>query len=53
MLFTVTSTNGFYSPPPLSKSGLKLVHNVNIVQENLKSQNSQDYAQNLNETVHS
>ncbi len=31
-LHSVTSTNGFYSPhPPLSKSGLKLVCNVNIV----------------------
>jgi hypothetical protein len=28
----------------LSKSGLKLVCNVNIVYENLKSENSQDYA---------
>ncbi len=32
-------------PPSLSKSGLKLVCNVNIVYENLKSENSQDYAQ--------
>ncbi len=31
--------------PPLRKSGLKLVCNVNIVYENLKSENSQDYAQ--------
>jgi hypothetical protein len=31
LAFTVTSTIGFYSPPPLSKSGLKLVCNVNIV----------------------
>jgi hypothetical protein len=46
-VFTVTSTNGFYSslPPLLSKSGLKLVCNVNIVYGNLKSENSQDYAQ--------
>ncbi len=28
----------------LSKSGLKLVCNVNIVQGNLKSENSQDYS---------
>jgi hypothetical protein len=33
------------SPPPLSKSGLKLVCNVNIVYGNLNSENSQDYAQ--------
>ncbi len=32
-------------PPPLSKSGLKLVCNVNIVNGNLKSESSQDYAQ--------
>jgi hypothetical protein len=32
-------------PPPLSKSGLKLVCNVNIVYGNLKSENSKDYAQ--------
>ncbi len=32
-------------PPPLSKSGLKLVCNVNFVYGNLKSENSQDYAQ--------
>ncbi len=44
LLFTVT-TNKFYSPHPLSKSGLKLVCNVNIVNGNLKSVNSQDYAQ--------
>ncbi len=32
LLFTVTSTKGFYYPPPLlSKSGLKLVCNVKIV----------------------
>jgi hypothetical protein len=31
LLFTVTSTNGFYPPPPPSKSGLKLVCNVRIV----------------------
>jgi hypothetical protein len=48
LLFTITSNNGFYTPPPppsLSKSGLKLVCNVNIVYGNLKSENSQDYAQ--------
>ncbi len=33
---------------PLSKSGLKLVFNVNIVSGNLKSEN---YARNLNEIV--
>ncbi len=31
--------------PPLSKSGLKLVCNVNILYGNLKSENSQDDAQ--------
>jgi hypothetical protein len=42
----LTSTNGFYSsPPPLSKSGLKLVCKANIVYGNLKFENSQDYAQ--------
>ena len=25
LLFTVTSTNGFYSPPSMSESGLKLI----------------------------
>jgi hypothetical protein len=40
-------------PPPMSKIGLKLVCNVNIVQGNLKSENSKDYSQNLNEIVHS
>ncbi len=38
------------SPPPFpppSKSGLNLVSNVNIVYGNLKSENSQDYAQKL------
>ncbi len=38
----------FDPPPPLppqGKSGLKLVCNVNIVYRNLKSENSQDYAQ--------
>jgi hypothetical protein len=33
-----------YSPfPPWSKSGLNLVWNVNIINGNLKSENSQDY----------
>jgi hypothetical protein len=45
LLFTVTSSNGFYFPTTLRKSGLKLVCNVNIVNENLKSENSQDYVQ--------
>jgi hypothetical protein len=40
----VTSSNGFYSPAPLIKSGLKLVCNVNIVYGNLKSEISQDFA---------
>jgi hypothetical protein len=50
-LFTVTSNNGFYSPspppppPPPSKTGLKLVCNVNIVFRNLKSENSEDDSQ--------
>ena len=35
----------FYSPSSMSKSGLKLVCNVNIVYGTLKSDNSQDYAQ--------
>jgi hypothetical protein len=39
----------FYSPLPLEKSGLKLAGNVNILYGNLKSDNPQDYAQNLNE----
>jgi hypothetical protein len=30
---------------PLSKSGLKLVCNVNIIYENLRCKNPQDYAQ--------
>jgi hypothetical protein len=45
LLFTITSTNGFYSPSPLSKSGMKLVCNKNIVYGNLKYENSQDYDQ--------
>ncbi len=36
LLFTVTSTKGFYSPP-LSKNGLKLVCNVSISYGNIKS----------------
>jgi hypothetical protein len=47
MLFTVTFTTDFTyppPPPPLSKSGLKLFCNVNIVYGNLMSENSQDYA---------
>jgi hypothetical protein len=46
-LFAVNSTKGFFPPPPPppSKSCLKLVCNVNIVYGNLKSENSQDYAQ--------
>ncbi len=46
LLFTVTYANGFCSPPPLplSKSGL-LVCNTKIVHGNLKSENSQEYAQ--------
>jgi hypothetical protein len=35
----------FTPPNSLSKSDLKLVCNVNIVYGNLKSENSQDYAQ--------
>ncbi len=36
----------YFTPhPPSSKSGFKLVCNVNIVYGNLKSENSQDYAQ--------
>jgi hypothetical protein len=38
-VFTVTSAEG------LSESGLKLVCYVNIVYGNLKSENSEDYAQ--------
>jgi hypothetical protein len=46
LLFTVTSTNGFYPPPPPpSKSGFLSVFNVSILYGNIKSQNSQDYAQ--------
>ncbi len=44
LLFTVTSINGFYSS---RKSGLKLVCNINIVYRNLKSENSEEYAQKL------
>jgi hypothetical protein len=63
-LFTVTSQcysqsplhapNKFTPPPPpLSKSGLKLVCNVNIVDRNLKSENSQDCAQKPQQIVRS
>jgi hypothetical protein len=50
LLFIVTSTNEFYPPPPPpphspSKSGWKLVCNVNIINRNPKYENSQDYAQ--------
>jgi hypothetical protein len=40
---------------PLSKSGLKLVCNVNIVYGNIKSEDSplKIMPRNLNETVHS
>ncbi len=41
LLFTFTSTNGIYTPPLPPPS----VCNVNIVYGNLKSENSQDYAQ--------
>ncbi len=45
LLFTVTSTNRFTSSP-LSKSGLKLICNLNtLYKENLKSENSHDNAQ--------
>ncbi len=30
LVFTVTSTSGFYSPPPVEQSCLNLVCNVNI-----------------------
>jgi hypothetical protein len=42
-----------HPPPPLSKSGLKLVFNVNIVYRNLKYENFKDYAQTSTETVRS
>ncbi len=45
LLFTVTSTNGSPPPPPPSKSGLKLVCNVNIVYGNLKPEKPKGYAQ--------
>jgi hypothetical protein len=44
LLFTVTSTNGMYTPLPPEQKWLKLVCNVNIVYGNLKSKNSQYYA---------
>ncbi len=40
------------SPPPLSKSGLKLACNVNIVYGNLKSENSKEYTQKPQRNVH-
>jgi hypothetical protein len=52
-LFTVTSTNGFYSPNPLSKSGLKLVCNVNIVYGNLRSGTLKIISKNLNKILRS
>jgi hypothetical protein len=36
LLFTVTSTNRFYSPHSLSKSGWKLFYNLNLVCGNFK-----------------
>jgi hypothetical protein len=44
LLFTVTPLTDF-TLPSLSKSGLKLVCNVNIVYGNFKSEISKDYAQ--------
>jgi hypothetical protein len=44
-IFTVVCSYGFYSPQPYSKSGLKLVCNVNFVYGKLKFENFQDYAQ--------
>ncbi len=46
-LFLLTIHSHFtpLPPPSPSKRGLKLVCNVNIVYGNLKSENSQDYAQ--------
>ncbi len=44
-LITVASTIGPPPPLPHSKSGLKLVCNVNIVYGNLQSEDSQNYAQ--------
>jgi hypothetical protein len=40
-------------PPPLSERVLKLVCNVSIVYGNLKSENSQDNVQNLDEIIRS
>jgi hypothetical protein len=48
-----SSIDGFFTPPPPpSKRGLKLVCNVNIACGNLKSDNSQDYAQKPQKYVH-
>jgi hypothetical protein len=48
MSFTLCYSQSPTVPPPLSKSGLNLGCNVNIVYtRNLKSENSQDYAQKL------
>jgi hypothetical protein len=53
LLFTVTSTNGFYSPfPLLGKSGLKRACNVNIV-ETSSLRTLKIMPQNLKETVRS
>jgi hypothetical protein len=43
----------FTSHPPLRKSRLKLVCKVNIVYGNLKTENSQDYAQKPQRNVRS
>jgi hypothetical protein len=48
LLFTVTSADEFYSPSPPPRAKVvcfKLVCNVHIVYRNLKSEESQDYAQ--------
>ncbi len=45
LLFAITSTTDFTPLPHLSRSGLELFYNVNILYRNLKSENSQDYAQ--------
>ncbi len=58
LLFTLTSINWFYSPPPLSKSFLKLICNVNIVrlQYRIDTSNMRTLKiipRNLNEIVRS